>query len=513
MSSLLIFQMRIFRHCIVALGCSISLLILLGSCQEASQEMTAKTYCGSCHVFPAPELLDKRTWRESTLPKMAVWLGLTPVDSLLKGQPFEDAEAIKKSGTVAPAPMMSQETWQMIVDYYVKNAPEKLPALPPQKKMPLERFFGIMPAPFQPPSSITMLSYVPKLKRFLVGNREGNMWVLERWKKEFEYQFESAPSQVRLDKMGEINVSVIGFMEPNNGYEGRMYRMSPQANWLTVPILTGLQRPVGFVEGDFNGDQLDDLVVSNFGYLVGKVSVFEQNPDKTYKEKVLNKVPGALQSHIGDFDKNGRLDIMVLMAQGNEGVFIYYNMPDGHWNMEQVLRFPPSYGSSFMEVIDVDKDGDQDLLIANGDNGDYSIIRKPYHGLRIYLNDGKNHFQESFFFPMYGAIKALARDFDQDGDLDIAAIAYFADYEQKDYCNFVWLRNEGGSRFTPFSSPKANVGRWLTMEVFDADGDQDEDIVLGSCTNTPLEVPVEVRRAWETKGTALLLIENQLKQK
>ncbi|MCU0339900.1 MAG: VCBS repeat-containing protein [Spirosomaceae bacterium] len=493
-------------------GVAALLISCINACEVSNEQMTAKTYCSSCHAFPEPNLLDKKTWKEHTLPKMAVWLGLTPVDTLLKGQPFEDIEAIKKSGAIAQTPMMSQETWQKIVDYYVKNAPEKLPALPPQNYKNLEEGFGIEPAPFQPAASVTMLSYQPTLKKLLVGNREGKMYVLDRWQKQYEHQFESAPSMASVNKNGTINVTVMGFMEPNNGYEGKLYQMSPKAGWLTMPVLSGLQRPVGFVQADLNRDQRDDFVVSNFGYLMGKLSLYEQLPDNSYQERLIYNVPGALQTTVGDFDGNGRTDLMVLMAQGNEGVFVFYNKPNGRWDMEQVLRFPPAFGSSYMEATDFDKDGDKDLLIANGDNGDYSIVLKPYHGIRVYLNDGTNHFKESFFFPMYGATKALARDFDRDGDMDIAAIAYFAHYTQPNYHNFVWLRNDGPKGFVPFGSTKTNAGRWLVMEAFDGDNDGDDDLVLGSCINTPLEVPAKVRQQWENKGTAVMWIENHLKR-
>ena len=34
-------------------------------------EQLAKTHCASCHAFPEPDLLDKKTWANEVLPKMA----------------------------------------------------------------------------------------------------------------------------------------------------------------------------------------------------------------------------------------------------------------------------------------------------------------------------------------------------------------------------------------------------------------------------------------------------------
>ena len=95
------------------------------------------------------------------------------------------------------------------------------------------------------------------------------------------------------------------------------------------------------------------------------------------------------------------------------------------------------------------------------------------------MNDGQNNFKESFFYPSYGAQKAVARDFDLDGDIDIAAIS-FSDDLLKTEDGFLLLQNNGNMNFAAFSSPDAAYGKWLTMEVADLDKDGDDDIVIGS---------------------------------
>jgi hypothetical protein len=80
---------------------------------------------------------------------------------------------------------------------------------------------------------------------------------------------------------------------------------------------------------------------------------------------------------------------------------------------------------------------------------------------------------------MYGAYRAQAEDFDLDGDLDIAAIAFFPDFSLDELESFIYLENNDGV-FTPFSSAQANQGRWMTMDVGDIDGDGLLDIALGA---------------------------------
>ncbi len=119
-------------------------------------------------------------------------------------------------------------------------------------------------------------------------------------------------------------------------------------------------------------------------------------------------------------------------------------------------------------------------LYSCGDNADYSPILKPYHGVYIFLNDGNNHFLQKYFFPMHGCFKAMARDFDGDGDLDIAAISFFADYQHHPEEGFVYLKNKGNLSFQPFILPETATGRWLTMDVGDFYRTGRPDIILGN---------------------------------
>jgi len=198
-----------------------------------------------------------------------------------------------------------------------------------------------------------------------------------------------------------------------------------------------------------------------------------------------------------------------LMAQAQEGIFLFTNKGNGMFETKELLRFPPVFGSSYFELADFNKDGYKDLLYTCGDNDDYSSkTLKNYHGVYIYLNDGQNNFSERYFFPIHGCYKAVARDFDKDGDLDIAAISFFPDIKDQPQESFIYLEQISAFRFAPSAISDFDEGRWMTMDAGDLDGDGYEDIVLGSLV-PPIANKIKEWKNSNRQKNAVLLLHNQ----
>ncbi len=178
-----------------------------------------------------------------------------------------------------------------------------------------------------------------------------------------------------------------------------------------------------------------------------------------------------------------------------------------------MIEQPPVWGYAYFELADFNGDGYPDILTANRDRGDFECPPRNYHGIRIYLNDGHWNFKEAFFYPLNGAYKCVAADFDGDGDLDIAAISFFPDYEKSPEESFVYLENQGGLKFTAHTFPDCARGRWLTMDVGDLDGDGDLDIVLGGAYKTPFRATDRLLERWQKEGPSILILRNKFAEK
>ena len=279
---------------------------------------------------------------------------------------------------------------------------------------------------------------------------------------------------------GVAQAAAGGRMAPAAG--GGATQVAGGARWAVdpVPLAAGLERPVQAQAADLNGDGRVDYLVCEFGNMIGALSWLENKGGGKFERHVIRATPGAIRAYVNDYNHDGLPDIWALFAQGDEGIFLFTNQGKGRFSEQSVLRFPPSYGSSYFELADFNKDGQPDIVYTCGDNADFSPVLKPYHGVYIFLNDGHNRFRQDYFFPINGCYKALARDFDGDGDLDLATIAFFPDFDHQPEEGFVYLENLGGGDFKPYSLPQTQRGKWLTMDAGDVDGDGRVDIVLGN---------------------------------
>ena len=485
-----------------------------GEGQQPNGEVLARQYCSGCHLFPEPSLLDKKTWTEGALPYMAPRLGLQIVkDDSSFFQNYEEQLRIEELGVFPKKPVISEQEWASIVDYYVRNAPETLPRSVRDTLQPLTDF--VVKEPQSPVvATVTAVRYDPYSRQIWTSHRSGAMFVLNPRLKVVDslFNFESPFSGFRSNQAGEWNLLSMGYMDPNDERNGALLSVrKANGSWLGKRMIGDLQRPVHATYADVNEDGREDVVVCEYGNYTGKLAWYAATATDSMIQRVIEERPGARMTYWEDYDGDGRSDLWVLWAQGDEQIAVYLNGGRGNFAKKILMRFPPSYGSGHFELADFNKDGKPDILYANGDNGDRTYALKPYHGVRIFINKGKDKFEEEYFFPLDGATQAMARDFDQDGDLDIASIAFFPDFELDPVRSFVYLENTGNNKFTPRTFPETNRGRWLTMDAADVDQDGDLDLLLGSFYLAITPTPKPLLERWKRENKGVLVLENTLR--
>lgn len=474
----------------------------------AEGEELAKKYCQSCHQFPEPGLLDANTWENGVLPQMGPRLGI--FKHIYQRYP-NSAGDVNIGRTFYPEqPAVTAMEWQHIIDYYTSLAPDTLPnQVKPQPLQKNESLFKVlMPTTSYSSPTSCMVKIDDASKKIYISD------ILQQKIFGYDLQLHLMDSIKTIGTVTDLHTSGnemiacnAGQVLPNNLKLGSVLRLhdSGYLSGTQKDTLGGqLMRPVHIDIADLNKDGSNDIAVCEFGYLKGALSWLE-NKNGHYERHVLSHLPGAVMATINDFNNDGLPDILALFAHGEEGIFLYTNEGNGRFKQEQLLRFPPCYGSSYFELADFNKDGHPDIVYTCGDNGDFSTILKPYHGVYVFMNDGKNQFARKYFYPVNGCYKAVARDFDGDGNLDIASIAFFADYKKQPEEGFVFLKNKGSLQFQPYTVGETVLGRWMSMDVADINSDGKPDIVLGNCSVGPTMMRSETD--WK-KGPPFVVLQN-----
>ena len=492
------------------------LLCSLFSCntEKPSREVVLyNSYCASCHVAPDIQSLPKHIWQDYVLPEMGARMGIiTPEKHPYYSLPFHEQIAVIKTGVYPSKPLIPLEDWDLLQKYIIELAPDSLNndnAI--AESTPLSQF-ETMPIELDSieGSLITYLKINDDSKNIIMGTRNGqlNEFSLNTKTSKLLGDFNSAIIDARILN-DSIYVTNMGKMDPNEIPRGQSVVRHGNA---TAVLQDSLHRPVHTVYSDLNNDGNEEIVISEFGDLKGKLTLLQKDDFGFYKESTLLNLPGALRVIPKDMNKDGRDDLVVMFSQGDEAVYILYQEDNLEFTAEKVIRFSPVYGSSWFELVDYNGDGFDDIITVNGDNADRSFVNKPYHGMRIHMNDGENNFEETYFHPLNGATRVIANDFDKDGDLDLALLATFPDYENHPEYNFVYLENINSEQYQ-FKQQHFNdikMGRWFLMDAADIDADGDEDIVLSSLTFSFTPVPEYLEKAWKESKIDLLILENTL---
>jgi hypothetical protein len=465
-----------------------------------------KDFCGFCHGYPPPEAFPRERW-------------------------FDEVEQGYELSRIFPRGLRAPPQAR-VARHYLKRAPEELPLLKPvyaatASSTRFERQPIVPATPVVAPS----LAHIRAVSWTRPDAREAI--VCEMYRGEISLiDFGASPPGVRLlskdvahpghvevvdldgDGHKDLLVANLGNFFPTDEKRGSVVwlRGTPDGKLTPHTLLVNVGRVADVQAGDFDRDGDLDLIVAAFGWRkVGEVIHLENRTTDwskpTFSPRVVDPRHGAIHVPVVDLNGDGNLDFIVLLSQEYESVFAYLGDGKGSFRQETIFRGAhPALGSSGIQVIDLDKDGKLDVLMTNGDALDKTLLR-PYHGIRWLRNTGPFPFEERELAAMYGVHRALATDFDGDGDLDIVAVALlpepgYTDLRKKYNLDAIILLEQTGPGVFVRHRLESEFCDHATAEIGDFDGDGRIDFLTGAFSSREAHVakgetvPLPSRREW-----------------
>lgn len=300
------------------------------------------------------------------------------------------------------------------------------------------------------------------------------------------------PCDLDGDGLTDLVVADLGSFRPADHDRGQVVwlrRQQPAGTFEEIVVASGLGRVADVRPADFDADGDLDLIMAEFGhYRTGSIrllrNVAPPGERPRFESETIDYRPGTIHVPVHDFNGDGYPDFVALVSQEWEHVELFINRQDGHFHLQNLWAGPDlTFGSSGIELVDLDQDGDMDVLYTNGDAWDNMYI-EPSHGIQWLENLGGLQFAYHRLTDMPGAYRALAGDLDLDGDLDILAVAWFPspirppEVVETAPVSILCLEQTEPGRFVRHTLETGSPC-YATMEMADFDGDGDLDFAVG----------------------------------
>ncbi len=478
----------------------------------ADARVQVEQFCGNCHPTPKPASFPRDQWPHEVERGFEFYL--------LSGRT-----------DLTPPPRAA------VIAYFQSTAPERLeivPAATPEQPARFHKQEVLWPEPARPNAgrpevAIAHIQILPPRagqmgRDFLLCDMKGGevsqatltgRTLRIRQLTKLHNPAHVCPTDLDADGMTDYLVCDLGSFLPEDHARGRVIWLRPpsgdlESPWETVTLLENVGRVADAQPADFDGDGDLDVIVAAFGwYSSGSVTLLRRTGIREgkplFETETLDKRNGAIHVPTTDLNGDGRQDFVALLAQEHEAVEAFLSRSDGKFDKQVLYRAPdPSYGSSGIELVDLDGDGDQDVLYTNGDTFD-SFYVKPYHSIRWIENCSDGSWKDHLLAPLPGVHRAVAGDLDGDGDLDIAAccmIASSSRQRQPDierWSSIVWLEQRDGD--FELHEIEADHPDHACLSLSDLNGDGALDLIVGNF-GQPVSASTPPVTIWFNRGNA-----------
>jgi hypothetical protein len=416
-----------------------------------------------------------------------------------------------------------------VIAYYEKRAPETLPVLKPKDSPappPLRfRQSGYrIPHPDQSPAvsnvNLVHLFDDKRLDVLVCDMAQGRVMALSPYAPapalrvlgEVPHPAHAEVVDLDGDGVKDVLVANLGNFYPTNARCGSVVwlRGSRDGTFTPVTLLDGVGRVADVQAADFRGVGKLDLVVAVFGWRTTGAILYLENQTTDWAHPkfvphVLDERHGAIHVPVADLNGDGKPDFVALISQEHETVVAFLNDGGGKFHKETIYTAPhPAWGSSGIQLVDLDGDGKLDVLMTNGDSLDGPLLLKPYHGVQWLRNRGKYPFEPHLLANMYGVHRAVAADLRGKGLPDVVAVSLLPErlFPQRDEMQLdavVLFEQTSPGQFVPHVLEKRTCNH-VTCALGDLYGDGTIHLVTGNFFFDKQPAEMDSVSVWKNLG-------------
>ncbi|MEO5583656.1 MAG: hypothetical protein ABIR66_13280, partial [Saprospiraceae bacterium] len=229
-------------------------------------------WCSSCHLFPDPALLTKSAWENKVLPNMGYRLGIQTIGyTPLEAFDMMEQNLILETNIYPGHSLISNNDWAKINSYILNHAPDSFYILKDQNEL-LKEFDVVTKGSLVQIPAVTLMTYDSTAKLFHIGLEQGNLFTYDqRWTRKDSINIHSTPVDYVVSG-GKDYLLSIGKMYPSEYKIGSLFEIK---TGIPQKMVSALHRPVSMAFTDMNGDQISDVVISEFGFESGALAWFQ----------------------------------------------------------------------------------------------------------------------------------------------------------------------------------------------------------------------------------------------
>jgi hypothetical protein len=453
---------------------------------DAASKLQVRQFCGDCHALPLPSSFPRDAWH----------------DEVAKGYEFY---ARSGRSDLSPPPFFKT------LAFFRSQAPQKLefsqpPVVPPAPVIAfkIERLsVGQMTTGV--PAAVAHLRWsrlatneAPAL--LVCDMRQGSVAAVNLHEANRTTRLLAQlnnPCHVEVcdldgDDALDLVVADLGSYFPADHDLGRVLwlrRRSETSSYDVSVLASGLGRVSDVRAVDVDNDQDRDLIVAEFGNdRTGGIHLLRNKRDAgvatKFQMELLDNRPGTIHLPIFDFNFDSRPDFVALISQEQERLDLFLNHESNRFVRQTLWSAPDlTFASSGIQLVDLDQDGDVDILYTNGDAFDNSYLN-PSHGVQWLEQRANLQFAYHRLADLPGAYRALAGDIDLDGDLDIVASTWLPpqirpeNVVREKLASLVYLEQSSAGKFV-LHALEVGAPYHAALELADFDSDGDLDIAVG----------------------------------